>query len=363
MKNRAGKLAALAMALIMGIITLTGCLEVNGERVAAVIGDNKYPVSEAQLYFYYEQYITEVSMASMVESLFGSMENYWSFASESYSAVVSCRTEAMTLMIQTKILNMEAEKDGITLTEAEQAAVSKTANQMMREQSAIIDASGASKEDLLRFLTENAIANKEYMKLTEDMDTTVDPDEVRRKRVIGLTILPLAGQDEEGNELPTNTDEWKATIEKYSAEILAKLTENQDVEAIAAEYEDNEEVGVTAITEFSMEKPEDYTDGTVTSYKELGWSMSTGETKELVMLNAVDKYVAYVFHCLDDNDEEYAEEATKTLLAERRKEYFTTVYEDVLKKYRKIHVYLEVVNNFSITETLYSAEESYISTY
>jgi len=360
MKNRAGKLAALAMAVLMFAMTLTGCLEVNGERVALIVGNEKYAASEAKLYFYYQQYVTEVSMASLVTGLFGDYETYWAFESDDYSSVDACRQDAMKAMAQTKILVQRAEKDGITLTADEEAIVTKAVNRFMREDasSTIVNLADASKEDITKFITENAIANKEYLYLTDGIDTSYDYEDVQRKRLVGFTIMGRSEKDEDGNEIPQNTDEYRELMEKYSAELLEKIKADQDVETIAAEYEENEEVSISSITDFDMEKPEGYEEGTMTSYNDLGWSLKTGEAEKLVMLNSADKYVGFVFYCKSDDDEDFTSSAIASLMGERREALFEETYKPVLKAARKVHVYLDVLEKFYVSQTIYKDTSS-----
>jgi len=363
MKNRAVKLTALVTALVLGVVSLTGCLEVNGERVAVVVGEDKYPVSEAQLYFYFEQYLTELNMAGLVTGLFGDYTTFWSFNTESYNAQQACLEDAMKLMVQTKVLNKEAEKRGVTLTAEEEELVTKATNKLMRERSELVNLSSASKEDMLKFMTENAIANKAYMAITEDMDTSVDLEEVQRKRMNGFTIMPKTVTDEDGNTVEQDPDEQKAMVQRYSSEILAQLEMDSDLDAIADAYAENTEVTVTAINGFSSEKPEEYDEGSYDTYEEFAWSLSEGEKADWVMLNANDLYVSYIFICVSDNDEEYTASATKTLLDERRSAYFTEVYAEVLKNYKKIHVYTDAISGFSVSETIYTTEAEAVTTY
>ena len=353
MKHLVKRMTALAAALLIALCSLAGCKQVDGERIAVTINGEDYGISEASLYFYYMQYMTETGMYSIIGSLYGGTASYWAASFDDYSPVNACREDSMAMLIQTKILNKEAEKDGVTLTAEEEEKVTTATNKFMREYQLVVKNAGASKDDVATFVRENAIANKEYAFLTDGIDTVIDEELAIRKRVRGVSIMAANGEDGK----PLSSDEQKAAVLKYVDDIKKYMKDGMEGSDIEDEMKEMKDVSVYSLGELAIEKPEEDEDPEMSSYEELGWSLNKGDIDSLTMVNKADRWVTYIFLCLDDNDPEFRAEAEANVLKERRKEMFEEKYPDILKKYNKIHVYEDVTGKLVINETMYNGDD------
>lgn len=355
MKHLIKKIAALILALGLSLGALSGCVSVDGDRVALAIGDNHYSRAEALMYFYYMQYETEYNVYGMAEMMYGGLSNYWAYTDKEgkQTNLATCRQYALQHMIQTKILCMEAEKDGITLSEDEELLLTRTTNRFMREYGQVVNSAEASKDDVNRFIRENMLANKEYLHITEGIDTSYDEEQMKRKQVEGMTIITKKVNDE---DLPP--EEQYDILEYYLDELDRLFETGMKTDAIMKLYEDDKTVGVTTVGEAPINKPEGYEEGKEPAdFYELAWGLSTGEHATLLTLNQKDGYTGYVARCISDDDEQLKEEAIAKEMAARRVALFNEEYGNLTKSYKKIHVYTEVVDDFQISETLYDGSD------
>ena len=356
MKNHVLKAAAVILAAVIGLGAFTGCLQVNGDRVALTLDGEQYSRGEALLYFHFNQYDTEYNLYSLADTLYGGLMNYWAYTNESYTPLVSLRENSMQMMIQTKILNKQAAKDGITLTEDEETLLTRTVNRYLRDYPTVVAAAEASKEEITQFIRENMIANKEYMYITNGIDTSYDENDMIRKTVEGIVINTKYVDDE-----PLPDEEQQELIQKYLIEVTELMNEGRSTEDIVELYSENTEVGLMAVGSQAIAKSqttEGWTEGDEPqSYYDLAWPLSKGEVKNCMIQNTAGNEVGYIARCTNDNDEEAKQEAINSEMMSRRKERFKTVYEELKAGYKKIHVYTEVVNDFVISATLYDGSE------
>ncbi len=372
MKKAFSRIIALAAVLVLGFSALTGCTApaTENERTALVIDGEKIPAKELKLYLYDLQFRTERDDALMIETYYGmTVEDYWDY--EWYAGMGTMRENALQTAIirirQTRLLNKKAKADGITLTADEQAKVKAAIDAFKAECGAVIEKSGADDALIEAYFTQNAIANKEYQAIIENISREFDPEETHRKLLAGIAIsakttLPLpedAAEDAEAEVIPE--EEQNAKREAAKADVLKQIeaAAEPDVEAIAAAYADDQYVTVTALASPLVVKPEDAetTNTQASVYRKPGWEMSKGDSGAYDYTAASSGSVtSYVIKCLDDDYAEGREAAEELLIQDRQKAAFTEAYEKLESKYHKFYIYTDVVGNISIEEALYVNE-------
>ena len=354
MKHHLTKIAALILAVCLFAIPVTGCLQVDGDRVALTIDGEKYSRAEALMYFHYAQYETEYNIYSLAQSLYGGLMNYWAYSSGDYSSVDMLREDAMQQMIQAKVLNKEAAKDGITLTEEEEKVLTRTVNRFLRDNEAVVNAAEASKDAVTSFIRENMIANKEFLHLTDSIDTSYDEEALTIKLAEGIIIAP---KQLDGEDRPV--EEQKELVEKYIEEALHLFETGQEVDLIGELYTDNEEIGVTPLNNYELTMPAEETeeDNGTKKFERMAWNLKNDEYESLIVENSDGSYVGYIARMVNEHDDERTETAGKKEMTNRRKTLFEEVYKDLLASYKKIHVYTEVLEDFNVSATLYDGSD------
>ena len=188
-------------------------------------------------------------------------------------------------MLQTKVLNKYAAGEKITLTADEQARVDALIEEFPEKYAKVLEASGASDELVKKFMNENAIANKVYAQIIAGIDTTMDPDEMLRKRVNGVSlyasIYKPRENEEEALEKFTN-EERAANLDEIYEKVQQDINDGMSYDDIVEKYKDEENVSVSALSDFSVSSKDAAEEGAeLKEYKQLAWTLKEGESDTL----------------------------------------------------------------------------------
>lgn len=330
---------AFIAAAALTTVSITGCGTQLSSDVIASYGDQMIGKEEAEFYARYQQYSTEYMYL-----MYGSdPTGIWSQVDQTTSKTYQeqAKEQALTMVLQTEILNEKAASDGITLTEEEQKKVEEGVKQIMQAEP-IVEACGLTEETAKSIVTKNALANKEYEAMVADIDTNVDENEVLHKTMEQISIREKQDTTETSTQASSEstelTEEEKERSQKVSAAIgqLAQtiqsaLEQGATLEEVVEAYNEKEFNGIT----FTVAKRDAFALGKDDSdiYTEQAMAM----TKDQVIV-ASGNGVTYVVRCIADKDEEGTNNAIETELNKRRSEMFQEKYEELKKSAKKFTV-------------------------
>lgn len=377
------KLAAVGMAAAMAAAA-TGCSQLETksaeDTVAATFGDKNIMLDEVMYYVHELEYV--------YESYFGTDICKQEMGDGTGRTVGEYIVEtAMTELRQTKVLCNYAEEKGIAeLTDEQKQKVEDAVDEVVNERPEYMKAVDITRDELVNYYTENAIANVAYLKIIEDVDTTVDDDEFLRKSVMFVRLTPNdiseittaeetseedASDDEsasgsEAAAAQTKSDEAAGTEAASEEETLsdAELARNEAMDTAAAEILKHFEDGEDAADFIDDYKSDTYysatystvdiaEDGTA-AYNETAWKLATDECATYT----TDEGSIYVLRCLNDDDEEARQEAIDEEIASRKTEHFAEEYAQIEEDSPKFKADEDVIDAISLSTPIYEEPSS-----
>ena len=356
MKNRIIRSLAVVLALIMTVSVLGACQNMNtgtsDEKVAAVFEGEKISLTEVMLYAYMEQFEAEYQSGDFITAYYGDSVTYWTTDMGGITMEEYARKYSVARLLQTKVLNKYAASEKITLTAEEQARVDALIAEFPEKYPLVLEASGASDELVKKFMNENAIANKVYAQFIADVDTTMDPDEMLRKRVHGISlyasIYKPRENEEETLEKFTN-DERAANLNEVYDKVLKDVEDGMSYDDIVAKYEDEENVSVSKLSDFSVKASDAAEEGAdITEYKQLAWTLGEGESDKLKL-----SYNAYFLTCDSADDPEYRKTAEEAEITSRKSALYAEKISALNEKYDGFHLYENVFADVKFKAPVY----------
>ena len=352
--------AVLAASLAVG---MTACgqeeIQVDPEKypetAVATVGDEKIYLDEANYILRGQQY----SMESLYTMMGYTNETLWSqYADQEQTVTMEEYLKQMVLteLIQTYVLNQEAEELGITLSEEDEEKIQARIEDDQTLEEEFLEASGFTEELARKVYTNNALALRVYEKLVEDVDTNVDEEEYRHVKVEYLYLKDEADESASSTASETESEteaagtETEESTENPSADcslteadaevVLAKLEELQDVNEVYEELEEQFDGRLSKIESNSVGKTE-------TEDNELFaeiYEMKNGEFKKV----HIENKGWYIIHCLDDNDPEGKQADIDQEIENRKGELFTEKYEEILADGPEVKVEYAVWNGMKL---------------
>lgn len=306
MKKTFTKAATLCLAVILLCGMVSGCaakikkvaLADYPTTVVASYGDEKIYLSEVNYAAKIQQWYTEMYYSQILGN------NIWSQEITNGKTMADMTKEdVMAAALQTRVLMEHAEEYGVTLMDEDMAKINKAAADTLDgipeevKEAAAVD--GAMLTDIY---TKNAIANKVWAAMVADVDTEVDPEEIRQTTV--SYVLFSDKKEEVDGEA-----EAKALVEAVTADkTLKEAAEEKELYANTTSYtknaEQETELGKAAAALATGETTTCYVEGT-------GW---------------------YAIQCENDFDEEKTEAQKDRVIAKRQAEIFEDVYAGWEKK-------------------------------
>lgn len=365
MKRNAGKLIAVLLAAVLGLLSFTGCVNEAGktdaDTVAAVFEGEKINLDEVKLYVYACEYDIEKLSEAMIGAMYGSFQAFWEVEENGSNYWEYNRSTAMGQMLQTKILVKYAEKEGIKLSADEQAKVDEAVKTFQSEREAVVKAAGANEALVKKFVTENAIAVRAYQKITEDIDTSYDEAAMKRSNVVGVTVVAQSeytpADADESEKIEYSEEEQEENREQVLAEVLEKIQGGAEISDVVEEYTGNEKVAVYSLGTLKISEEDAPEDGAeITGYKQEAYMMKTGDVISCVYNNSNNKPIGYVLRCVNDDDPDLKQEAINTELGQRRQDKFAEDYTALTKKYDRFHVYSDYVNAVAFQGSLFESD-------
>ncbi|MGI6106917.1 MAG: hypothetical protein ACOX8B_03165 [Lachnospiraceae bacterium] len=396
--------AGVAAASMGGCSQLSGSSESSDEAVYATFDGKDISLAYVRFQLNEAQYEYE----AMFSQYFGSTD-FWDqdLSGNGTTMEESVIENVLTSVQQTAILNWYAEQNDITLTDEQQAKVDEavaSAAEKAESDPDFAETVGYSEDLLKQLYQENAIANAVYLKLVENVDTTVGDDEFIQKDMtvvrLGKTDLETETSTEELSLEDVSLAEGEDLTETAGAETTAEQTAEaaESTEAADTAADGSEEETTEAATTLSAEEQqqademnaaakaiekrlqdgeaaedivadysEDTTYFTTTNttatvgedssyvYTEAAFALSEGET---TIYTDSDSGALYILLCTNDNDTEARQEKIDEEIQSRKDTLFQEQYSTIRDEAPKFVINEDVLSTLNFDTPLYEMPES-----
>lgn len=325
---RFGKKAiAIALVAMMTLTSFAGCgkketAKLDEKAVFMTVGDTKVSAGVAHFYIRYQQ--------SLMETVFGTDNNKWQVVMESGETREEAIKDAIMEQFQELYIIAEHAKDyEIELTDVELEYIESLADEFVEENSKDAQKkASATKEYAMEYMKLSMIVMKTKGAMKKDIDTDVDLEEAKQKRV-SYMVYSKVETDAEGNETKLSDKEIK-NQKKAAEEFLEKAKANGNLNTYATE----QELGVKTLTfDSDTTTPDKDFIKEVDSLKENEFSgvidtdsaYYVAQLESLYDVDATDQKMEEIL-------EERGEERYTELLEKWKEETKITVDEDILKQ-------------------------------
>jgi len=246
------------------------------------------------------------------EGVFG--EEIWAVDVEDATLGERFKEIIIARIAQIKAMNLLAEKDEVSLDQAENAIVQQATNNYMASLSTTeIAALGVDEEIVRRMYAEYALADKMYKELTKDINPEISDDEAR---IITVKQILIKTYSIDGNNNKTVfTGALKADAYERCADILNQIKAGGDFDALAIAYNEDTQ------TEYSFGQgvmPEEY--------ENVAFNLAKDEVSEIVET----EYGYHIIKCITTFNQEETDINKKAIVKERKEEAFRAIYDEFL---------------------------------
>ncbi len=322
------------LILAVCISTFAGCSrKATGDYATTVVaqyGDEKIYLDEADFYAKLSQYQYEANYA---------MATYWKTElTTGYTYEDSVKDDAMSKVLQTRILCAQAEALGVSLTDEDQAKIEEAAAAFKKSEEGV--AVAASDELVKEIFTQNALANKVRAAMVADTDTKVNEEDYVCRDMDCFVVYP--NETKEGEEDTVDEKKVAAEIEQY-------LVDGEKVDDIYKKY-DTETYSLYKFSDYAICKADEYPFS-----EELFAMEKTGEV-DTVYDEKSGNY--YVFRLTALTDEDATKDAIASEIKTREDENFKTKYATLKEDAKKFKVDEDVWAEITFDKPLYVAPET-----
>lgn len=164
----------------------------------------------------------------------------------------SVKANILTTLESFLVFEKNMDKYGITISDDDQAAITKTAKQFIKDnKDEGLEALGATQDVVERYLYLYTVANRAYDKITADVDTNVTDKEAAQKTVSYVKIDKGGTTDSSGNYVDPDGETLKAATSKADTFVTTAATDwdqackDADLTASTYSYSKNDPDSVT----------------------------------------------------------------------------------------------------------------------
>lgn len=287
----------LALMLAVGMV-LTGC---GGNKTEEVSGpaftiekDNETVAEISEEY----AWLDALFIKDTYESFFG--EGFFEEEDEdgvTYGELF--KEELLYDLKMRKVVVLEAETAGITLTDEEKDICKENAASYIEEITAeTLELTGIDEETLAEYEIDYAIYEKYEEALMEEADVTIDIDDVRQSDLFVLSF-PTMEETEDGEEVEVD-EAVKAEIKKEADAAYAMLQSGKTMEEVAEANDMDPDDCMWVMGKTAEEDQDEYYDA---AFENAAFSLEEGEYSEVI--EGIDGY--YIIQMVTwENDEETA---------------------------------------------------------
>jgi len=253
-------------------------------------------------------YLTTVQ--NKYEAVYGS--ELWKESENGVTLEQKVKDMVLAKVAQVKVMNLMAKSYDLELTEDEKALVETTAESFF---DSLNDTEklmiGVTKEDIVSFYTEYAMANKVYEYVIRDVNPEISDDEARTITVQQILIKTYA-LDSNGKRLEFTDRMRQEALEKAEDVREMLLEEDASFESIAATYNEGDEITYT----FGRGEMSE-------SFEEAAFSLDKDEISEIIET----EYGYHIIKCVSDFDLAKTQENKVEILKVRKEEVFDETYD------------------------------------
>ena len=363
MKSIAKKIAAVALAGIMGGSLLTGCSSqsdtIDGSKTVVTVNDEAVPLGvlafyakfeQAQIYTYYGAMLGTSGMFDQTMEADSSASG-----AEAQTYGQNLRDTCLEDIEKMVVMRQNADKYSITLTDEEKDAIDKAAE-------AYIDSNseedrnkiGARKEDVVELMTLQTYQSKMLDPLAADVDTSVSDEEAQQTSVSYVSISTEDADSSseatsEATDSTVSSEQYAETAQRNAESILYALKAaddpaTADLDAIAKKVDSSYSASTGYYT------TNDTTDGTVDSkVVEAVSGLSDGQAADEVITGS-DGKTLYVARLDKVSDEEQTATKKASIVRQRKQDAYDKTTDEWLKA-ATVKVDDKVLNTLTITDT------------
>ncbi len=307
MRSKKVAVLLLTTAALMGM-TLTGCgNKINENATFATLDDTKITMGVANFCAKYEQAMYD----SFYMAYFG--ENMWD--SDLYgngSTLTQDVKEGVAEDLQEMyLLKAHMEEYGISLSEEEESAITKAAEEFIASNSkeAIKQIGAENIENVKEMLRLHTIQDKMYDRIIEDADADVT-DEDAAQRTFSYVVINTGGYTDEDSNYVEYTEDEIAGLKDTAAEIAA--AENFDTAVTDAGY---------TVSTASYGSAEDDDSTLDTAVLEAADQLSEGQVSGVVETDSA----YYVLRLDSEYDEEATAAKKEEMITEKQEDYYNDI--------------------------------------
>lgn len=311
---RLKKLTAVLLAgVILGTVALGGCGTINQDAVAATLND------DTEISMGYANFVARYQQASY-DSFFVSYygEGYWtneSYANEDGETMEDTTKEGIMETIELDyLLEAHMADYGVEITEEEQEAITKAAEQFISDNSKeAIKEMGAAQEYVEKFLYYSTVREKMTEAIKAEADTNVSDEEAAQRTFSYMKIDLKNYTDEDGNT-QEYTDEEVEEVKQTAQAAAAAAVSDFDAASETYSYD------IKTYSYGSDEKSEEeggFCDAVIAAAD----GMKEGDVSGL--LEGTDCY--YIIRLDSEFDQEATDKKKDSIISERQNDHYTEV--------------------------------------
>ncbi len=292
--------SAAAAGLILAML-FTGCGKINSDAVLMEIDGGKETITLG--YANFAARYTQSLYDSVYLSYYGT--DYWSQEESGETAETSVKDNILDSLKEEYVLNQHAEEYDIALTEDEEAAVKKAAEEFIGDNSEeTLEVLSADVETVTKFLTQTTIASKVREAVQAEAEVNITQEEAAQRTFTYAYFNSMTYTDDNGNTAYYTDEEHEALKEKAEA-----LTNAADLET------EGKEAGATVTTHSYGGDDEDTMPEAVIKAAD---ALKEGEISPVIEVEG-DGY--YVLRLDSEFDEEATADKMESMESEARAEY------------------------------------------
>lgn len=300
---KAKKFAAVALAAVIGITSLTGCM--NKSATVASMKDQDVSLGVVNFMCRFQQAQSDESLKAYYQSDVWQQDlmNSGSTMQETVKEqIVESVHEMYTLKAHMSDYNIEITKD-------DKKAIEKATKQFMKDNDkATLKEIGATEEIVEEVLTLYTIREKMHDAIVAEADTNIT-DEEANMRGYTMVMIGTSGSASEDGQFVAYTEEEVEAIKVKAAEMQKSLETNKDLEAVAEEFGYSATKGTYGKNDTSLDE------AVKTALDEL----AVGEISQMIEgTNGI-----YFVRIDTDCDEEATEKNKETILNKRQDALYT----------------------------------------
>lgn len=218
-------------------------------------------------------------------------------------------------LAQIKAITLLAGNMGISLSESQEMAISKAADEYLsslseKERNAL----GITKEIIAELYREYALSTLCYSEITKDVNPEVSDDDARAVTVKHILIKTYS-KDSSGNVVEY-TPSQKADAKYLAGAVLSKLRAGDDFDQLCDEYNEDEQ---DTYSFCKGEMPQ--------SYEDAAFDLETDEISDIVET----EYGYHIIKCINTLDREATDRNKEKIILQKKDEAFNSVYDDFIK--------------------------------